>query len=155
MLNKFKEIFGKTDDVLRKYPMVLLMALLGAISLICFAHRNFDSVETNFVFVKFTMVCCLGISLMFALKMLSQRIGRAIVLEVFGVLFLIFFYFLLPEKKIDFTEKYAFLIIPTFILSHLLVSFIAFFGEKGNLIFGSTTKIFLSTPFSQEFLQAY
>ena len=91
MLNKFKEIFGKTDDVLRKYPMVLLMALLGAISL------------------------------MFALKMLSQRIGRAILLEVFGVLFLIFFYFLLPEKKIDFTEKYAFLIIPTFILSHLLV----------------------------------
>lgn len=56
MLNKFKEIFGKTDDVLREYPMVLLMALLGAISLICFAQRNFDSVETNFVFVKFTMV---------------------------------------------------------------------------------------------------
>ena len=66
MLNKLKEIFGKTDDVLRKYPMVLLMALLGAISLICFAQRNFDSVETNFVFVKFTIDCCLGILLMFA-----------------------------------------------------------------------------------------
>lgn len=146
MLNKFKEIFGKTDDVLRKYPMVLLMALLGAISLICFAHRNFDSVETNFVFVKFTMVCCLGISLMFALKMLSQRIGREILLEVFGVLFLIFFYFLLPEKKIDFTEKYAFLIIPTFILSHLLVSFIAFFGEKRELNFWQYNKnLFINT----------
>ena len=140
MLNKFKEIFGKTDDVVRKYPMVLLMAFLGAVSLICFAERDFDSVATNFVFVKFTLVSCLGISLMFALKMLSERIGKEFLLQILGVAFLIFFYFLLPERKEDFTEKYAFLIIPTIIMSHLLVSFIAFFGEKRELNFWQYNK---------------
>lgn len=146
MLKKFKQIFGKTDDVIREYPMVLLMAFLAAVSLICFAERNFDSVPGNFVFVKFTLVSCLGISLMFALKMLSQRTGKALIPELIGVVFLVFFYFLLPEKKEDFTEVYAFMLIPAFILSHLLVSFIPFFGQKRELHFWQYNKnLFIHT----------
>ena len=126
MLNKFKEITGKAGLVIREYPMVLLMAFLGAVSMICFAHCDFNSHPNYFVFLKFSLVSCLGISLMFAIKMLSQRFGRASLLEIIGIVFLVFFYLLLPEKERDFTEKYAFLLIPTFILSHLLVSFSAF-----------------------------
>lgn len=140
LLQKFRETTGKADKVVRNYPMVLLMGFLASISLICFAHRGYDYVDSNFVFVKFTMVCCLGISLMFALTMLSQRIGKEFPLQVLGVIFLFFFYFLLPQKKEDFTEVHASFVIPTFILSHLLVSFIAFFGQKRELNFWQYNK---------------
>ena len=106
----------------------------------CFAHGNFNSNPNFFVFIKFALVSCLGISLMFALKMLSQRIGKQILLEISGIFFLVFFYFLLPEEEKYFTERYAFLIVPTFILSHLLVSFIAFFGKEKELNFWQYNK---------------
>ena len=140
MLKKIKEITGKAGLVIREYPMVLLMSFLGAVSLMCFAHGNFNSNPNFFVFIKFALVSCLGISLMFALKMLSQRIGKQILLEISGIFFLVFFYFLLPEEEKYFTERYAFLIVPTFILSHLLVSFIAFFGKEKELNFWQYNK---------------
>lgn len=153
MRKKFKEIFGKTDDIFWEYPMVLLMAFLAAISFMVAARGNYDLNHNDFVFVKFGLVSCLGISLMFGLKMLSHRIGKGILLEIFGVIFLIFFFNLLPDREKDFTESYAFLLIPTFILSHLLVSFIAFFGKKKELNFWQYNKnlfinIFLTAVFT-------
>ena len=133
--------------------MMLLMAFLGAISLMCFAHGDFNSNKNYFTFIKFSLVSCLGISLMFALKMLSQRIGKSLLLEIAGVIFLVCFYFLLPENEKYFTEKYAFLIIPTVILSHLLVSFSAFLGKQKELNFWQYNKnlfinIFLTAIFT-------
>ena len=153
MRKKFKEIFGKTDDIFREYPMVLLMAFLAAISFMATPRGNLDLNHNDFVFVKFGLVSCLGISLMFGLKMLSQRIGKEIYLEIGGIIFLIGFYLLLPDREKDFTEFYALLLIPTFILSHLLVSFIAFFGEKKELNFWQYNKnlfinIFLTAVFT-------
>lgn len=153
MLKKLSQIFGKTGGILREYPMVLLMSFLGAVSLMCFAHGNFNSHPNFFVFVKFALVACLGISLMFALKILSQRVGKRLLLEMAGVLFLIFFYFLLPKDEKYFTDRYIFLILPTFILSHLLVSFIAFFGKEKEMNFWQYNKnlflnLFLTAVFT-------
>ncbi|MGZ5210041.1 MAG: DUF4153 domain-containing protein, partial [Kaistella sp.] len=153
MLKKLSQIFGKTGGILREYPMVLLMSFLGAVSLMCFAHGNFNSHPNFFVFVKFALVACLGISLMFALKILSQRVGKRLLLEMAGVIFLIFFYFLLPKDEKYFTERYIFLILPTFILSHLLVSFIAFFGKEKEMNFWQYNKnlflnLFLTAVFT-------
>lgn len=140
MFKKIKEVFGKTGDVIRQYPVVLLMAFLGAVAFMCFAEFNYNSNSNYFVFLKFGLVACLGISIMFALKMLSQRSGRQILFEILGVIFLVFFYFLLPEREQDFTEKYAFLLIPTFILSHLLVSFFPFLGRNREMQFWQYNK---------------
>ncbi|MGZ5272682.1 MAG: DUF4153 domain-containing protein [Kaistella sp.] len=153
MLKKLSQIFGKTGGILREYPMVLLMSFLGAVSLMCFAHGNFNSHPNFFVFVKFALVACLGISLMFALKILSQRVGKRLILEIAGVIFLIFFYFLLPKDEKYFTDRYIFLILPTFILSHLLVSFIAFFGKEKEMNFWQYNKnlflnLFLTAVFT-------
>lgn len=153
MREKIREIFGKTGTVLYSYPMVLLMAFLGAVSLMCFADGNYSANDNYFVFIHFSLVACLGISLMFALKMLSVRIGKGLLLEIAGVLFLIFFYFLLPDEEKHFGERYAFLLIPTFILSHLLVSFIAFIGSEKELNFWQYNKnlfinIFLTAVFT-------
>src|SRR5690606_1922113 len=49
-----------------------------------------------------------------------------------GLIFLFGFYFILPANEDDFTEVYAFLLIPVYILSHLLVAFVAFIRKKDS-----------------------
>jgi len=152
MQKKVKEIFEKATTIVREYPLVLLMALLAAASLICMTQSGISK-ENEFLFGKLALVFSLGISLTFALNMLSQRIGKFFLLQLAGILFLLFFYFLLPNHEKKFTEQYAFLIVPTYILSHLLVSFIAFFGQKKELHFWQYNKnlfinIFLTVVFT-------
>ena len=153
MIKKFREVFGKTDDILREYSMVLVMAFLAAISAIYYINYDYNSREYSFVYVKFGLVASLGISVMYALKMLSQRFGKEILLQLTGIIFLVSFYFLLPTQEKQFTEVYAFLLIPTFILSHLLVSFIPFLGKNRELSFWQYNKnlfinIFLTAVFT-------
>lgn len=152
MKSKFKEIIGKADDVIFRYPMVLVMALIAAIGAICMFENTYSK-EDFFVFSKFTICGCLGISLMFGLKILSQRIGKRLLMEILGVVFLIGFYFVLPKKEKEFTEVYGFIIAVTFILSHLLVSFAAFLGKNRELRFWQYNKnlfvnIFLTAVFT-------
>jgi hypothetical protein len=153
MNQKLNEIFGKAGFAIRQFPLILLMALSASVCLMFIAEENFRSGEKVFTLTKLTLVFCLGISLMFGLKILSQRIGKQILLELGGILFLVGFYFLLPKLEKDFTEVYAFLIVPTFILSHLFVSFAAFFRKKTEMDFWQYNKnlfinIFLTVIFT-------
>ena len=153
MNQKINEIFGKASFAIQQFPLVLLMALSASISLMFIAEENFRTSEKVFTLTKLTLVSCLGISLMFGLKILSQRIGKQILLELGGISFLIGFYFLLPKLQKDFTEVYAFLLIPTFVLSHLFVSFASFFRQKTEMHFWQYNKnlfinIFLTVIFT-------
>lgn len=140
MKKKIQEVFGKAGIVIQTYQMVLVMSLLGAISMIFLISFSRTNTEEYFVFQKFALVSTLGISVMFALKMLAQRIGKELILEIIGLLFLVFFYFLLPNREKDFTEVYAFLILPTFLLSHLAVAFLAFLNKNRELNFWQYNK---------------
>lgn len=153
MNQKINEIFGKAVYAIRQFPLVLLMALAASICLMFIAEDDFRSSEKVFNLTKLTLVFSLGISLMFGLKILSQRIGKQILLELGGILFLIGFYFLLPRLQKDFTEVYAFMLVPTFVLSHLFVSFAAFFRKKTEMDFWQYNKnlfinIFLTAVFT-------
>jgi hypothetical protein len=153
MIQKLNEIIGKALYAIRQYPLVLLMALSASICLMFIAEENFRTNEKVFILTKFTLVSCLGISLMFGLKILSQRIGKQFLLELGGIIFLILLYFLLPKLDKDFTEVYAFLLVPTYILSHLFVSFAAFFRKKTEMDFWQYNKnlfinIFLTAVFT-------
>lgn len=88
--------------------------------------------KEEFPWIKLIIVSALGISLLFALKIAAQRIKKGIWIELLGVLFLVGYYFLLPKKEDDFTEFYAYLLVPTFVLSHLLVSFVAFIRKENS-----------------------
>ncbi|SFI64442.1 protein of unknown function [Kaistella treverensis] len=146
MLNKLKDILGKTGAVFQNYAMVLVMAFIAAISMICFVELNAPTTEPTFEFLKVALVSALGISLFFGLKMLSQRIGRELVLQLIGILVLVVIYFILPAREKDFTEVYAFVLIPVFLLSHLLVSFVAFIGKNKELNFWQYNKnLFINT----------
>ena len=152
MKTKFQEITGKAQDVIWRYPMVLVMALLSSIGAILVVNNRYDK-EFFFTHSKFIACCCLGISLMFALKILSQRIGKRLLLEVLGTAFLIGFFFILPHKEKDFTEVHGFIIAITFLLSHLLVSFAAFLEKNKELNFWQYNKnlfvnIFLTAVFT-------
>lgn len=152
MKTKFQEIAGKAQDVILRYPMVLLMGLLSSIGAIRILDSKYDH-DFLFIHAKFTICCCLGISLMFALKILSQRIGKRLLLEILGTAFLIGFYFILPAKEKDFTEVHGFIIAITLLLSHLLVSFAAFLEKDKQLNFWLYNKnlfinIFLTAVFT-------
>ncbi|WP_449398241.1 hypothetical protein [Chryseobacterium wanjuense] len=122
MKTKFQETLSRANEVIFRYPVVLVMALLAATRAICMFENNRER-ELFFVFSKFTICACLGISLMFALKMLSQRIGKELLLQLFGVVFLLGFYFVLPEKEKDFTEVYGYIIAIT-VLFNTFIRFI-------------------------------
>lgn len=152
MKTKFQETLSRANEVIFRYPIVLVMALLAAIGAICMFENNRER-ELFFVFSKFTICACLGISLMFALKMLSQRIGKELLLQLFGIIFLVGFYFVLPGKEKDFTEVYGYITAITVLLTHLFVSFIPFLGQNVELKFWQYNKnlfvnIFLTAVFT-------
>ncbi|CAI8779882.1 DUF4153 domain-containing protein [Chryseobacterium sp. IT-36CA2] len=150
MKTKFQETLSRANEVIFRYPMILAMALLASVGAICIAETERSEITS---YIKFTICSCLGISLMFALKMLSQRIGRELLLQVSGIIFLIGFYFILPDKKNGFTEVYAYIIAVTVLLSHLLVSFVPFLEKDRELRFWQYNKnlfinIFLTAVFT-------
>lgn len=150
MKTKFQETVSRANEVIFRYPMILVMALLASVGAICIAETDRFEITS---YIKFTICACLGISLMFALKMLSQRIGKELLLHVSGVIFLIGFYCILPDRKENFTEVYAYLIAVTALLSHLLVSFVPFLEKDRELRFWQYNKnlfinIFLTAVFT-------
>ena len=151
MITKFKEIWGKTDDIILRYPMVLTTALIAAISAV--VAIEIDHQDNQFLVTKLAFAGCLGISLMFGIKMLSQRIGKGFLLEILGAAFLVWFYFYLPDSEKQFTEVNGFVIFALVILSHLFVSFSGFLNKKPELNFWQFNKnlfinIFLTAVFT-------
>lgn len=146
MQNKFSEIRSKTSFVFRNNPFMLAFALIAAIFMIAFAEITSANSEQFFSFLKVGIISSLGISLSFAAKILAQRRGKEILFQVIAVLILTILYFFLPRQEKDFTEVYAFFLIPAFILSHLLVSFIAFINKESELNFWQFNKnLFINT----------
>ncbi len=123
MKNKFREILLNAKEVIFRYPLVLLMSAIMTFSAVIKIDFDYDEF---FYWTKIIIVSALGISLMFALKMLSQRMNKGFIVEILGIVFLIGFYFILPNEEKDFTEMYAYLLVPVYVMSHLLVSFVAF-----------------------------
>lgn len=151
MITKFKEIWRKTDDIILRYPMVLTTALIAAISAV--VAIEIDHQDNQFLVTKLAFAGCLGISLMFGIKMLSQRIGKSFLLEILGAAFLVWFYFYLPNSEKQFTEVNGFVIFALVILSHLFVSFSGFLNKNPELNFWQFNKnlfinIFLTAVFT-------
>ena len=132
MKSKFKEILSSAINVVQNYAFVLLIALLAAISFTILVDNNSLTEESKNIFTRFGLCSLLGISLLFALNILSERIGKKFLLNISGIVFLaLYFQFFLPHHNDDFGTVEVVILVLSFILSHLLVSFLAFF-EKNN-----------------------
>ncbi|AYZ11773.1 DUF4153 domain-containing protein [Chryseobacterium arthrosphaerae] len=150
MKSKFYETLSRANETVFRYPLVLTMALLASAGAICIAESN---TEHSTVFTKFTICAAMGISLMFAMKMLSQRIGKELLLQVSAIAFLIGFYYILPDKQKNFTDIHFYIIAVTVLLTHLLVSFIPFLEKNKESGFWQYNKnlfvnIFLTAVFT-------
>ncbi len=129
---KIAELLQKAQSVVLRYPMVLLMSFIMATVVVQLIKLDAYQKEWDWVLTKFAFVSSLGISVMFALKMFSQRIGKEWLLNTLGLVFLIGFYFIFPSDKKDFTDVYVFILFPTYVLAHLLVAFVAFLNRTNS-----------------------
>lgn len=141
MKSKLKEILGRAIYILQNYAFILLMALLAATSF-AIVIDNYEMKEESInIYTRFGIVSSLGISLMFSLNILAERIGKKIFLNLLGVIFLVIYYqFFLPHDNKDFGTVHAVLLVVSFILTHLLVSFIAFLDKNNENSFWQYNK---------------
>ena len=138
MISKISQITKRVLFALRTYPLVLLMSVVVA-SIIIYLIENDESIK-EMAFIKLILCSSLGISVLFSAKMLAQRFGKELIFIFVALLILVGFYYILPASTEDFNEVYAFIIIPTYILSHLFVSFAAFIREKSEVSFWQYNK---------------
>ena len=88
MKNRITLLFGKVKQLLFNYPFVLLMSLAFVLTVI-YGIEYEPKKESAFLLLKLGLTFSLGISLQFALKILSQRIKYGIVWQLLGFVFLI------------------------------------------------------------------
>ncbi|WP_396196313.1 DUF4153 domain-containing protein [Flavobacterium sp.] len=124
MIEKVKALF-------LNYPFVLIMSLAFVITVI-YGIEFEPKKEDGFLLIKLGLTFSLGISMQFALKILSQRVKKGIIWQLLGLLFLILYFFILPKEEKDFSEFHLFIILPSYVLSHLLVAFVAFLKEENS-----------------------
>lgn len=151
MKEKLRSLTEKLKITVFSYPIVLAMAAIMASTIIYMIETEHSMVK-EFWPVRIIIVSALGISLLFALTMLAQRTGKQL-WGALGIMFLVGYYFLLPETEAGFTQMHLFMVIPTFILSHLLVAVAPFTGKQPEANFWQYNKnlfvnLFLTTVFT-------
>ena len=129
MNKKLVEIVHSAKTVIQKYPLVLLMSFVMTF-IVCYMIETENVKKDNFYLIKLLLSSSLGISLFFGIKMLSERIGKEIILSVAGLILLAIYYFVLPDNEKLFTDRYVFVVFPMYVLSHLFVAFIPFVGKS-------------------------
>lgn len=108
ILDKFKNLFSSANEIIKRYPIVLLSAFTCAISFISFIEHEDEKIYT---LARISMTAGLGILVFFAIKMLEERVEKDTVsryVPIFylvGISILVFFYtFVLPE---DFEHSFS------------------------------------------------
>ena len=90
---KITSILGKAAQTINRYPFTLFYSLLMTVTAIYLAESDYLNKVNNFIALKILIVSSLGISLSFALKMLTQRNRKFKIFEFFfdfislGILF--------------------------------------------------------------------
>ncbi len=134
-MKKLKELSHKITYIIQEYPFVLLIAFATAVFFILAENTNDD------FYGKIGFVCMLGISLTFALSILGQRLQKKYIFPPLGFLFLIGFYLYVFENTSRDIDLFQMIICAvTFLLSHLLVSFIAYYKNENETSFWEYNK---------------
>lgn len=139
MLPKIKMFYQKVIAVVYRYPNVLVLSLIAAVSAVVGVELDHRA-EAQFKVVKFTLIACWGISLMFASCMYQQRQGRNLLWDWLALLPMALLYYILPDDEKLFTEVHRIIILVCGILSHLLVAFVPFLGKNNEIRFWQYNK---------------
>ncbi len=132
MAAKIKALLQKLVEIIRLYPFVLLSAITATVCMIISNDFTGNVRMATYPYTKITIVAALGISLFFGLRMLTLQTGKKYIFQIAGLLLLILLYFILPADYRDFTEVYAYLLIPVFLISHLFVAIAPFVNNRNS-----------------------
>jgi hypothetical protein len=140
MTNKLIQTFQKLGTIFQKYTSVLLTSIVMAACAIILIEDSNISDKNEYLLFRILVTSALGISLLFAFNMISQRFGKRIFYEIFGILVLVGFFFMLPSNKEKLNVVYVFIIVCSFVLSHLLVSFAPYWKSSKEAPFWQYNK---------------
>ncbi len=121
----FSRIFENAARTFLRFPIVLLLAILGTFCAMRLAtHGYWETLP--FTWTKIAIVCGLGISLVFSLALLAERqIIKipSLLAQGFGAIALVAYYFILPNEEKDFSIYWVVQMLTVLASAHLLVSF--------------------------------
>ena len=130
MRTKITQTLINIRKVIFAYPLFLVCAFILMVSVQALIGSFY---QDSFKLVKLAFTAGLGVSLSFGVALLGQRTNKKGLWTLLVLAFLFAFYFLvLPEKEKDFNEHYAYILIPSYILSHLFVSVAPFLAREKN-----------------------
>ncbi len=138
MTLRLSTLIKNTGKAIAQYYLMLVCALVLAVTVM---RLLFLDTVSDYALIRIALVAGLGISLSFAAVILGQRKGRRFLWEaICAVLLVTFYVWVLPDKKTDFTEKYVYILIPSYIIAHLLVALAPFFSTANTKKFWQYNK---------------
>ena len=140
MKNKVSQIGSNILIIFQKYTSVLIASIVMAAAAITLVEYSAMTEKEEQLLFRILFTSALGISLLFAFNMMSQRFGKRLLFEMVGLLILLGFFFILPSDKEKLNVVYAFIIFGSFVLSHLFVSFAPFFKSNNESSFWAYNK---------------
>ena len=113
-----------TGSTLLRFPFVLASAIIGTVVTIWQIELPYDEKDQYEFLINIILTCSLGLTLFLSLKLYSERKGFSIpvmlAIQVFGVILLVLYYYLFPDKLTLISGiRYSLFTIAL----HLLVSF--------------------------------
>ncbi|MEY4902931.1 MAG: hypothetical protein RLZZ292_746 [Bacteroidota bacterium] len=122
----FSRIFENAARTFLRFPIVLLLAILGTYCAMRLATHNYTEPTLPFAWTKTVMLCGLGISLIFSLALLAERQILKIpslLAQGLGAVVLAAYYFILPHEEKNFSIFWVVQLLAVGVSAHLLVSF--------------------------------
>lgn len=166
MLIKIYSFLNIIKDTFKKYPIVILSALINTCCFISlmylgeYQYENFDNYEQiheiKHKIKTLGLVSGLGISSFFGIKMASERYGKIVIFHLLGFIFLGFVYYLFRPFQDDSYSSYEqdksmYYVFIFYFLTHLLVSFIPFLNKNNNDFWNYNKNLFINLSLSSFF----
>lgn len=137
-LPSVSNLYNESIKTFKRFPLVILTAVLLTVIMIWFAELNSDQNITYFRLLNGAMAASIGIPLLFALAVFSESYNHiekiSFILQASGIILLAVFYFIMSREE-NFYDASRFMMY--FTAAHLLVSFSVFKKDEGKHIFSN------------------
>ncbi|NBC04290.1 MAG: DUF4153 domain-containing protein [Bacteroidetes bacterium] len=139
-----QQIISKTSATIRRFPLVITVAVLGTLAVIWLVDLPWDQRDEYSLIKNFSWISALSISFFLAIKTAGEKLEwnslQLLLARTAGFIILAIYYLLLPEDFEPSNSEAFYKYSLFFLSSHLLVSFSAFIVEKNTQIFWAYNK---------------
>jgi len=137
-LSSISNLYNESIKTFKRFPLVIITAVLLTVIMIWFAELNSEQNITFFRLMNGAMAASIGIPLLFALAVFSESYNyskkTSYLFQAAGIILLAVFYFSMSREE-DFYDGSRYMMY--FTAAHLLVSFSVFKKDEGKYIFSN------------------